>query len=340
MKKEKITVLFDTPGPPPANQDYTEELRDTKDTEAEYEVARALARSGYEVTLLGFYDKIRTIIECLQRQQPEIVFNMTEHFKGQSWLDRSIADILEIVNVPYTGSSATALLLARDKAITKEILTAHHIKTPRFSAFLRGRYTRYSKKLKFPLIVKPLSEDASIGIAQASIIDNEKALLERISMVHESFKCDAIVEEFIPGRELYVSILGNKRLRVLPIREMKFGKAPDEENRIATYMAKWDDEYRKRWSIQNVFARDISPEISTKIQKICKRAYRALRLRDYGRIDIRMTPQNEIYIIEANPNPYLARGEEFPESAKKAGISYSKLIDRIVQLALKRYRKR
>ena len=340
MKKEKITVLFDTPGPPPANQDYTEELRDTKDTEAEYEVARALARSGYEVTLLGFYDKIRTIIECLQRQQPEIVFNMTEHFKGQSWLDRSIADILEIVNVPYTGSSATALLLARDKAITKEILTAHHIKTPRFSAFLRGRYTRYSKKLKFPLIVKPLSEDASIGIAQASIIDNEKALLERISMVHESFKCDAIVEEFIPGRELYVSILGNKRLRVLPIREMKFGKAPDEENRIATYMAKWDDEYRKRWSIQNVFARDISPEISTKIQKICKRAYRALRLRDYGRIDIRMTLQNEIYIIEANPNPYLARGEEFPESAKKAGISYSKLIDRIVQLALKRYRKR
>ena len=339
MKKEKITVLFDTAGAPPANQDYTEELQETKDTEAEYQVARALSRRGYQVMLLGFYDKIQTIIEWLNRQQPEIVFNMTEHFKGQSWLDRSIADILEIVNVPYTGSAATALLLARDKAITKEILTAHHIKTPRFAAFLRGRYTRYSKKLKFPLIVKPLSEDASVGIAQASIIDNEKALLERISLVHESFNCDAIVEEFIPGRELYVSILGNKRLRVLPVREMKFGRAPDEENRIATYMAKWDEQYRQRWSIENIFARDISLETFIRLKKICKRAYHALRLRDYGRIDIRMTPENEIYIIEANPNPYLARGEEFPESAKKAGISYTKLMDRIVQLALKRYRK-
>lgn len=337
MKKYKITVLFDTFEAPPENQNYSEELKDRDDPEVEYEAANALKKKGHDVMLLGFYNKIETIFEWLDKQKPEIVFNLTEHFHKQAWLDRSIADLLEILKYPYTGSSAVALLIARNKAITKEILTAHRIKVPKFVAFLKNRKIRIPKHIKFPQIVKPLTEDASKGIAQASIVDDDKALTDRIKFIHESLKCGAISEEFINGRELYVSIIGNERLRVLPIREMKFGDIPNEESRIATYKAKWNEEYRGRWKIQNVFANNIPDDILKRITRISKRAYRALRLRDYGRIDIRLTGEGEIYVLEANPNPYLAKYEDFPESAKKAGIKYNDLMNRILKLAIRRY---
>lgn len=338
MKKIKITILFDTPGPPPENQDYTEDLKvGEDDIEVEYAVAKTLKRRGHEVMLLGFYDQINTITKCLKEQNPQLVFNLCEHFRGQAWLDRSIADLLEILGYPYTGSSATALLLARNKAITKEILTYHRVKVPQFATFHRNRKMIYSKKLIFPLIVKPLSEDASVGIAQASIVNDDKSLRERVTFVHESLNCDAIAEEFIVGREFYVSIIGNQKLRVLPLREMKFGDLPNEENQIATFKAKWDLEYRNRWDIKNTFANNISDELLKKIKRICKRSYRALRLRDYGRIDIRVTPEENIYVLEANPNPYLAKYEDFPEAARKAGMKYHKLLERIINLSMKRY---
>lgn len=336
MKKFKITVLFDTFEPPPENQDYSSEMRSKNNTEPEYEVARALIRKGHKVMMLGFFNKIETIIDWLEKQKPKIVFNLTEHFHKQAWLDRSIADILEILKYPYTGSSAVALLIARNKAITKEILTAHRIKVPKFITFPKQRKIRLPKHISFPQIVKPIGEDASIGIAQASIVDEPNALVERINFIHQSLNCGAIVETFIPGRELSVSILGNERLRTLPVREMKFGDIPNSESRIATYKAKWDEEYRDRWKIQNVFANDIPKDILTQINRICKRTYRALRLRDYGRIDIRLTPSGNIYVLEANPNPFLAKYEDFPESAQKAGIKYNDLVDRIIKLALRR----
>lgn len=337
MKKTKITVLFDTAGDPPIDQKYINHTNPEEMPEVQYQVVHALRRRKNTVTMLGFYDNIQTITEWLEKQKPDIIFNLTEHFNGQAGLDHGVAGLLDLLGYKYTGSETPALLMARNKAITKELLRFHRVKTPAFIVCYKGTKLKCSKKIKFPLIVKPLAQDASIGISQSSIVNDLKSLEERILFVHQSLGCNAIAEEFILGRELYVSILGNRKLRVMPIREMIFEKVSDEEKQIATFKAKWDFNYRDRCGIENVFAKNIPDDILKKIGRVCKRTYRALRINDYGRIDIRLTPEGKIYVLEANPNPYLAKYEDFPESAEKAGFNYSKLIDKIVKLALKRY---
>ncbi len=331
----KVLVLFDTAGTPPVDQDFTEELK-TEDWETERNVINTLKGLGYKIETLGVYDDATLIINGVAECEPDIVFNLTEHFHGEAYLDKNVAGLLELLEVSYTGAGPTGLMLCKNKGLSKEILTFHRIKNPRFAIFYKGMRIRRPKRLRFPLFIKPLKEEASTGIAQASFVENDAEFCERVRFIHESLKQDAIAEEYINGRELYVSILGNRRLQTFEIREMQFGETTEDEPKIATYKAKWDEKYRKRWKIKNVFAGELPEDVSKRIRDVCKKVYRVLQIQGYGRIDLRLTPENEIFILEANPNPYLAKEEDFAESAAKAGIPYDRLIQRILNLAFQR----
>jgi len=231
----------------------------------------------------------------------------------------------------FTGCGSTGLTLCKHKGISKKILHYHGIHVPHFVVIPRGQRIARSKHLKFPILVKPVKEEASYGISQASFVANDEQFRERVAFIHEKYDSDAIAEEYIEGRELYVSLLGNVRLTVLPIRELVFREVPLNEPKIATFKAKWDEEYRKRWGLENQFAEDIDPQLVSHIEETCKRIYRLLTIDGYARIDLRLTAANEVYFIEANPNPILANDEDFALSAAKAGLPYPQLIDRIVR---------
>ena len=202
----------------------------------------------------------------------------------------------------------------------------------------RGKRIARPKKLRFPILIKPLKEEASLGISQASFVSTDDQFKERVQFIHDKYANDVIAEEYIAGRELYVSLLGNLRLQEFPIRELVFKEVPPDEPKIATYKAKWDDEYRERWGLKNQFAEDLDPAVVRDIQQTCKRIYRLLTLDGYARMDLRLTEDNKVYFIEANPNPILASDEDFALSALKAGLSYPQLIERIVRNALRAVR--
>ncbi len=333
MKKVlKVLVLFDSAGPPPADQNFTEQLK-TKEWSTEASVINALKKLGHKIKLLGVYDDLSLIVNEIKSNQYDVVFNLTEVFLGKAYFDKNVVSILEMLKIPFTGSGSVALMLCNNKAVSKKILTFHKIKVPHFQVFYRGKKVWKLKKLKYPLIMKPLTEEASTGISQASFIDNDSNFQERIRFIHEHLKMDAIAEEYIEGRELYVSILGNKRLKMLPLREMKFGHIPDDEPKIATFKAKWDEKYRTRWGIKNDFAEDISEPIKEKIFNICKKAFKVLYLQGYGRFDIRLTRDSEVFILEANANPSLAPDDEVAMASKKMGISYEQLTDTLIRYA-------
>jgi D-alanine-D-alanine ligase len=336
-KKLKVLVLFDSAGSPPSDQNFKEELKGDG-WETEVEVINNLKKLNYEVRILGIYDDVNLIIEEIKEHKPDVVFNLVEVFLGKASFDRNIPSILEMLQIPYTGSGPVGMMLCNNKAISKKILTFHRIKVPRFYVFQRGKRIWQPKKLRFPLIVKPLREEASTGIVQDSFVENEKELCERVSFTHQQLKMDAIAEEYIEGRELYVSILGSKKLMVFPLREIKFTQVNDNEHKIATYKAKWDTEYRKKWGIKNEFTGRLPSGILEKIEEICKKAYRVLQLQGYARFDIKLTPENEIFILEANANPSLAPDDEFALSAGKAGLSYQQFIQKILYFAFKRNR--
>jgi D-alanine-D-alanine ligase len=265
-----------------------------------------------------------------------VIFNLVEVFNQKYFLDKNVACVFELLQIPYTGSSPQSLLLCGNKALTKKILTYHKIRVPGFYTFYRGKKIWLPKKLNCPIIVKPLTDEASMGLSQASVVDNEKDFVERVRFLQEKMDSDVIAEEYIDGREFYVSIIGSKKLRVLPIREMKFGKFPEDEPRIATYKAKWDYDYRKRWGIQNVFSSRLSEGLKENIENVCKRAYRALDMGNYARFDIRVDSDSRIFILEANANPSLDKDDELGMAAEKAGISYPELVKEIVSLSFKR----
>lgn len=332
-RKYKVLVLFDSAGTPPADQDFSRELK-TEDWAAEAHVIDALTRLGHEVRTIGVYEDPGLIIDEIKSHPPEVVFNLTEHFNARSAYDRNVAGLLEMLDVPYTGAGPTGLTLCKNKGMAKEILAYHHIRVPAFAVFPRGAAIRRPKRLAFPLFIKPLQEEASYGISQDSFVENEPAFEERIRFIHERMNQEALAEEYIDGRELYVSILGNDRLQVFPVREVVFTEVPEGRPRISTFKAKWDDAYRKRWGIENIFAEEMAGETAKRIGHICKKVYRALRIRGYGRIDLRVTTGGEIVILEANPNPNLERNDEFAQSAMKTGLTYEALIQRILRLAL------
>jgi D-alanine-D-alanine ligase len=331
----KVAVVFDTPHPDWEDTDYKREIADGKVQEAEYDVARALMQNDHEVRLVGVVDDVRHLVDHLAAFDPLLVFNCCEGFRGSAQYEYAVAAVLEMHGWRHTGSTPTALLVARNKSMSKKILKHHGIRVPEFATFHPGDAFLRPSTLRFPLIVKPLFEDASVGIAQASVVSDDESLAERVGFIHEKFKQAAIAEELIEGRELYVGLIGNNEIEMLPVVELNFGTLPTAEQRIVTYKAKWDDEYRERHNIRSGFAR-LSEAVRAKIRELCETAFHALWLQDYGRLDLRLTHDHEVYVLEANPNPFIAQGHELANAAEKAGMSYRAFVQRIVDEAMHR----
>jgi len=333
-RKLNITVLVDKWTIPGNDPDF---MQKAKKPTTEYHIIQTLRNLGHNVSILGSEDDITILVTTLSTEKPDLVFNLTEQLGGDRCMDMNIAAVLEMLGIPFTGSGPAGLMLSRDKRLCKQLLTLHRIRIPGFASIAQNRKVRIPKSLRYPLVVKPAFEDSSEGISNASLVNNETALLERVKFVHEGWEQPVIVEEYIEGRELYVSIIGNKRLTVLPARECLFDFDSSEGPQLATYRVKWNDKYREKWNIKFGFAK-LDPPIIKNIERICKRVYRLLRIRDYGRIDLRLTPENKLVVLETNPNADIAYGEEIAEAAEKAGIKYEKLIERIIHLAMCRYK--
>ena len=327
--------MFNAPYNRPRGYDYREEFADPENMYTEHDVSQALKENGHEVSLLGLYDTLTPLFEEIKENRPDVIFNLVEVFQDKTHLEKNMAALLEMLGIPCTGATSDNMFICTNKGLNKKILAFHKVKVPRFYTFYRHHKVWLPKKMKLPTVIKPLCEEASRGISQASIADSEEAFLERVRFIHENMNMDAIVEEYIDGREFYATIIGNKRLTVLPLRELIFGELP-EDARIATYKAKWDDNYRDRWGIKSVYAGKLPNGLEGEIMDVCKRAYRAMDIRSYLRFDIRVASDGKVYIIEANANPCIAEIDEVAQSAAKIGISYSQLIKKIVHLALQR----
>jgi D-alanine-D-alanine ligase len=336
-KKLKVLVLFDGISPTKIDQDLSKEMK-TEDWKTEANVMAALGTLGYTAEHLAIFDDLDLVRQKLETFAPDVLFNLVEQFKNNPGFDQNIVSLLEMQGVPFTGCGATGLTLCKHKGISKKILSYHRIHTPNFVVISRGQRIARPKQLKFPILVKPVKEEASYGISQASFVETDEEFRERVAFIHEKHDADVIAEEYIAGRELYVSLMGNLRLSVFPIRELIFREVPPDEPKIATYRAKWDEEYRKRWGLQNRFAQGLDPALVAHIEQTCKRIYRLLTIDGYARIDLRLTAANEVYFIEANPNPHLAEDEDFALSADKAGLPYPQLIDRIIRHGMKTVR--
>jgi D-alanine-D-alanine ligase len=335
----KIAVVFDTPHAGWRHEDFQREmLVQGQEPEAEYEVADALLAYQHEVRLIGVRDDMRVLLEELAAFQPDLVFNGAESFQGNGGLDYVFAAALEAGGWAYTGSPPLALLLTRDKATSKEVLSSHGVRVPNFVTFPLDRPFEAPTILNQPLIVKPVAEDASAGIAHASVVHDNEELAARVAFIHATFAQPAIAEEFIAGRELYVGVVGNgDRLDILPVVEMVFDKEKNTpEQRIATRHAKWHDGYRERRGIRNVFARPIAQAAKDAIDRTCRAAFRALHLRDYARFDLRLTEDQQVWLIEANANPFISVGHDMANAAEKLGLDYYAFIDRIVREAIGR----
>jgi D-alanine-D-alanine ligase len=328
-----VVVLVDPATIPPEDPQF----RNPPDKPiTEYHVCEALRILHHRVTVIGAEYDIASVAKRLTVIDPDLVFNLTEQFCGDRRLDKNIAALLEMLDIPFTGAGPMGLMLARDKSLCKQILTLHRIRVPRFISLPHNSAIRIPKHAPYPMVVKPAFEDSSEGISNASVVYDADALRERAAFVHERWEQPAIAEEYIEGRELYVSVIGNKRLRVLPPRECFFNAEGSEGPVLLTYRCKWDREYREKWRIDFGFA-DLEPATLRSIERVCKRVYRILQLQDYARIDLRLTPENGLVVLEANPNPDIAYGEEVAEAADRAGIEYEPLIGLIIRLALRRY---
>ena len=332
MKVLRILVLVHKHLVPPDNASASD--AEQAEWKTEYDVVTALQKLGHEVKPLGLQDDLSIARQAIKDWEPDIIFNLLEAFDNIVMFDHNIVSFLEMLRMPYTGSNARGLMLARDKSLSKKLMAYHRIPMPEFAVIRRGQKVRISKRLPFPLIVKSLTEEASLGISQASVVDSEEKLKERVAFIHEHIGTDALVEQFIEGRELYVGVMGNTRLRVFPIWEMQFTKMPNGVHHIATERVKWSVKYQEKHGIQTNELKDVPEDQRQRIQHLCRRVYRALELSGYARIDLRMDKNGKAYVLEANPNPQIARGEDFAESAKRAGLTYEALLQQIVMLGL------
>ena len=339
----KILVVFDLNQRVEEGYDFFKEDFKTEGFETENDVCRALKRLGHDVAPLSLFDDLTPLLAHFRagvESPPDLIFNLSEAFRVDRRHEPHIAALLELLKVPYTGADSTALALCKDKALAKKILSYHHIKTPRFLVSPRSRPLKRLRHVGFPAFVKPLATEGSEGIAQAARVEDEKAALERAKFIHESVGTDALIEEFIEGRELYAAVVGNDRLQSLPPMELFVGNAPlgdadtpEGAPKFFTYRAKWDAAYRKKWGIRAAVPKDLPADIEKRLGEIARRVYHSLGVKGYGRVDLRVTPAGEIYVIEVNPNPGLAQSDEFAKAAARAEIPYDSLIARIVQLA-------
>jgi D-alanine-D-alanine ligase len=333
MKKLRVLVLMHEDLVPPESIAGLS-AKEIAPYKSEYDVSSALQNIGHDVRPLGLSSDLGVLRTAIAEWQPDVMFNLLEEFHGVAVYDQHVVGYLELMRKPYTGCNPRGLMLAHDKALTKEILSYHRIRVPEFAVFPRNKVVKRPKRLKFPLLVKSVSEEGSVGIAQASVVHNDEKLTERVEFIHAQTSTDAIAEEYIEGRELYVGVMGNQRLDIFPTWEMFFRNMPEDTVRIATEKVKWDQEYQKKHGIETGPAEKFEPDVADQIARICKRVYRILSLSGYARMDLRLSADGRVYVLEANPNPNLEYGEDFSESAEKAGLSYEKLLSRILNLGL------
>jgi len=300
------------------------------------EIFAALTKLGHEPSYYILDGKNQSLL-ALARCGADLIFNLTESYAGNDSMDKNIAAYLELLHIPYTGGGPQALYLAQDKSLAKKIFDFHKIKTPDFATSYKGR-TDHSHDIEFPLIVKPVSEDGSIGIDNGSVVDSVKELMERIHYIHEEFDSPALIEEYIEGREMYVGVLGSyEKAQALPLVELDLSRLPEGTPKIASYDVKFEKDTQAHKLTKSYLVDDLDEKTTARLQEVGLAAYQAVKLRDYGRIDMRLTPKGEVYVIEANPNPWLSSKQEFAMAAKASGRSYTDLIGEIVELAMARY---
>jgi D-alanine-D-alanine ligase len=307
-----------------------------KEKEDREEIFAALEKLGHEPFYQVLDGRLPSLL-ALAKCPADLVFNLTESFAGDDTKDLNVAAYLDLLGLRYTGGGPHAHFLAQDKAIAKKLFAFHGIKTPYFATAYRGRI-EHAHDIAFPLIVKPASEDGSIGIDEDALVTSVKELMERVEYIQDEFDTPALIEEYIEGRELYAAILGSyERAQTLPLVELDLSRLPKGTPRIATYDVKYEKHTEVHRLTKSSVVTDLDEPTTSKLSETALAAYRAVKLRDYGRIDMRLTPQGEVYVIEANPNPWLASKQEFFMAAKAAGWTYPQLIGEIVDLALARY---
>jgi D-alanine-D-alanine ligase len=332
-KRLRVLVLVHEDLVPPESIEGLSDV-ETAPWKTEYDVTVTLRELGHEVLPLGVGSDLGVLRTAIFDFKPQITFNLLEEFHGVAVYDQHVVSYLELMKRRYTGCNPRGLMIAHDKALSKQILSYHRIRVPEFVVLPLGRKVRRPRRLEFPLLVKSLTEEGSVGIAKASLVNDDVQLRERTEFVQRQLGTDVIAERYVPGRELYVGILGNQRLDAFPIWELLFTKAEEEVPLIATAKVKWDAKYQKKLGVKTQEAKDLSPPLQHKIVRMCRRAYRTLNLSGYARMDLRLTPGGEVFMLEANPNPQLSYGEDFAESAEAAGLSYERLLQRILSLGM------
>ena len=334
MRKKRVLVLMHKDLVPP--DQATKKERDKAPWKTEYDVVQTLKEKNHDVQALGVISSLSRIRDALSEFDPHIVFNLMEEFDGEAIFDQNVVSYLQLRRVPFTGCGPRGLMLSRDKAISKAVLGHHRIPVPSYQVVRKGRKFKLKKNLHYPLIVKSLFEESSMGIAQASVVYEEGKLKERVEFIHESIGTDAIIEEYIDGKEVYVGVIGNQRTRVLPPWELVFKKPGDNMELIATERVKFSEDYRKKYGITTRGLDQRQTALLEKIYKLSKRIYKLLYLSGYARLDFRIGPNDTPYLLEANPNPDIARDEDFASSAWEAGIDFSTLLEKIIQLGIQR----
>jgi D-alanine-D-alanine ligase len=336
MRKKRVLVLMHADLVPPDDIAGKPDA-EVSEYKTEYDVVTGLRELGHEVQPLGLFDDLTPLRRAIQNFTPHIVFNLLEEFRGEQMLDQNVVSYLELVQVPYTGCNPRGLMIARDKALSKKILHYHRIRVPRFAVVPAGRKLRRKPaRLEYPLIVKSQVEEASIGIAEASLVNNDEKLAERIEFMHANVGTSLILEQYVDGRELYVGIMGNSRLQVLPVWELEMRRLRSDAPRIATRRVKWNLKFQERRGVEIGPARNLPPDVERLLVKTTKRLYRLLQLSGYARADFRLDAEGRPYFLEANPNADIGYGEEFAEAAEAAGIDYEPLLDRILAIGLRK----
>jgi D-alanine-D-alanine ligase len=321
--------------PPDSAKGYS--AREINEWKTEYDVVSTLRAAGHEVRPLGVQEELKPLRDEIEGFKPHVVFNLLEQFHHEPVYDQHIPSFLELMRIPYTGCNPRGLILARGKDLSKTLVHYRRVAVPVFAVFPMHRKVKRPARLALPLIVKSLNEDGSRGISQASIVDTDEELAERVAFIHDQVGTAAIAEQYIEGRELYVGVFGNNRLRCLPVWELNFGTSGGQGARqIATEKVKHDTSYQERVGIVDGPAKNLPPELSTRIQTIAKRIYRTLKLDGYARIDFRLAADGTPYFIEANPNPEIAKSQEFATAARHDGLEYQDLLHRILALGISR----
>ena len=348
-KKIKVAVIYNEAHPElykiPESKEKVGEFTQYFEIEnltpmEEYEyIAKSLKKVGFQAYALNIKDDLLTLVDHIKYKKPDVIFNFVEIFKERERLEMNIVGVYELMGVPYTGAPALCLANCQNKVLAKRLLKANGIKTPDFTYFYTETKS-YKHNLTFPLIVKPSFQDASVGIENESIVHNQKELNERVNYVLKHFNPPVLVEEFIDGRELNVAVVGDKKLKVLPISEIDFKRMPDHLHNIVSYQAKWDPYHEAYHKTIPICPAKLPKKVEEKAKDIALKAFRVMECRDYARVDMRLAKNKELYVLEVNPNPDLTEGAGFMRSAEHAGMSYAKALKKIAMLAYERGNKK